>query len=418
MIRYMAQLSDFTFAQITAQEFDRFAQTHQLGSMFQDSRWAKVKSDNWQAKFVALKSGDKIVVASLVLIRSLPLKFQMWYLPRGPLFDSTKPAELKLFSEKLKQLAQLERCLLLKIDPNLIIKSTSFEAAKAAIDQPRPTDLVELFQSAGWRHFGFNKAMKDTIQPRFNATFYITENWESKIAKKTRKFIRKGEELGVTVKEIGLERIDDFVKLIQATADAKQISLRSQDYFTKIKQTFGDDCLLTLTTFDPLAYQKRAEQKLAEIETKLAQTDPNSHTILNQLKPQKQAAERLKVEADTIAKEHKNTIYLSASLSILNHGQLEMLYSGMDRKFDKFYAPHIADKWRIAWAEKHGAKTANFGGIDGSLNDSLSKFKAVFGTNVDEYIGEFNLYTYPILSWSFDKLLPRAKKLLLKLRRR
>ncbi len=411
-------MAQYQLTEITAEEFDKFASKHELGSMFQDSRWAKVKSDNWRAKFVALKSKGTIQVASLILIRQLPLGFRMWYLPRGPLFNVKNEEYLKVFSQELKQLARSERCLLIKADPNIVVNSTTFAKAREIANEPRDTKLISTFQSAGWMHFGFNKAMSDTIQPRFNAVFYIENDWEKKIAKKTRKFIRRGEEMGIKVEAIDLDRIDDFTNLIQATAKAKNISLRDRTYFYKIKQTFGDNCLLALTTFDPKEYQKIATRKLQQIDDKIAQTDAGSRTILNQLTSQKQGTERTKAEADSIAKKHKDTIHLNASLSILSHGQLEMLYSGMDRDFDKFYAPHIADKWRIAWAEKRGAKTANFGGIDGSLSDSLSKFKAVFGSNVDEFVGEFNLYTYPLISHAFDKFLPGIKKLVLKIKRR
>lgn len=410
-------MRDYKFTTISADQFDKFASRHSLGSMFQDSRWAKVKSDNWQAKFVALKINNKIVIASLILIRSLPFGFTMWYLPRGPLFDPKKTEDLAEFTTYLKQLARSHRAILIKSDPNLLVSSSSFEKARQGVDKPRQSDYVGKLKQAGWRHLGYTQAMSDTIQPRYNAVFYIENDWEKKISKKTRKFINRGESMGIEVKEVGLDRIDDFATIIDLTAKAKQISLRDRDYFTKIKQAFGDDCLLAIANFDPQLYQQRAEANLKEIQAKIVSTSPESRTILTQLTSQEAGAKRTKAEADELAKQYKKIIPINASLSVLSHNQLEMLYSGLDRRFDRFYAPHIADKWRIAWAEKRGGKRANFGGIEGTLDDSLSKFKAVFGSNVDEFIGEFNLYTYPVLSWIFDRLVPKAKSILKHLRR-
>ncbi len=395
--------------EIDASEFTKFAKKHPLGSMFQDPRWAKVKSDHWRAKFVALKFNNQIAVASLILIRSLPLGFTMWYLPRGPLFDPEKPEELQKFSNELRKLARKEKCLLIKVDPNIIIKSSSFNEARANLNSACDTGLVELFQSAGWRHFGFNKAMKDTIQPRLNARFYFDEQpIEKKFTKKIRQQIRKWQNLGVATREIDLKQIDDLTTVMESTAEAKQISLRDSAYFRQLKESFGDDCLLTITSIDPQAY-------LAKIQANYDELTKNSTDIGAQKQRQIDSAKKLLKEARELAKKYKKPINLSASVSILASQELNMLYAGMDRNFRQFYATHVTNLWRLNWAKEHGARWANFSGVEGTLNDSLSEFKEAFGANVDEYIGEFNLYTYPILSWAFDKLLPTAKKLFLKL---
>ncbi|MGI6612487.1 MAG: peptidoglycan bridge formation glycyltransferase FemA/FemB family protein [Candidatus Nanosyncoccaceae bacterium] len=402
----------YDFTTISAQEFDKITKKHPLGSMFQDPRWAKVKSDNWQAKFVALKFNNRITVASLILVRSLPLGFAMWYLPRGPLFDRKKPEELQKFSSELKKLARKEHCLLVKADPNIIINSSSFSEARANFNATRDTKLVELFKTVGWRHFGFNKAMKDTIQPRFNARLYFDDDEpvERKFTKKIRQQIRKWHNLGVTTQEINLKQIDDLVAVMESTAEAKQISLRDSAYFKRLKKSFGDDCLLTITSIDPQDY-------LAKIQTNYDELTKNQTDIGAQKQRQIDSAKKLLDEAKRLAKKYKKPINLSASVSILVNQELNMLYAGMDRNFRQFYATHVTNLWRLNWAREQGANCANFSGIEGTLNDSLSEFKEAFGTSVDEYIGEFNLYTYPVLSWLFDKVLPTAKKLFLKLRR-
>lgn len=403
----------YSFTTISAQEFDKITKKHPLGSMFQDSRWAKVKSDNWQAKFVALKFDNKIIATSLILIRSLPLGFTMWYLPRGPLFNLKKPNELERFSNELKKLARKKHCLLVKADPNIIINSSSFSEARTNFNTTRDTKLIELFEAAGWRHFGFNKAMKDTIQPRFNARFYFDDDKpvEKKFTKKIRQQIRKWQNLGVTTREIGLKEIDDLAAVMEATAEAKQISLRDSSYFRKLKESFGDDCLLTITSIDSKTY-------LTKIQSNYDKLIKNQTSIGIQKQRQIDSTKKLLSEAKELVKKHKTPINLSASVSILANQELNMLYAGMSRKFRQFYATHVTNLWRLNWAKKRGAHWANFSGIEGTLNDSLSEFKEAFGTNVDEYIGEFNLYTYPILSWLFDQLLPVTKKLVLKLRRR
>ena len=400
-------------AEITGAEFDKFSQKHKMGSMFQDSRWAQVKADNWQAKFVALKSANKIVVASLILIRTLPLGFRMWYMPRGPLFDKENSDPLKNFSDQLKLLARQERCILVKIDPNLSISSSSFSDARARVYDKRDQTLVNVFQSAGWRHFGFNKAMTDTIQPRFSAVRYFDKKTDlvQGIAKKHRQQIRKWQNLGVTTREAGLDEIDDLMTVMNYTAQAKNISLRDKQYFTRLKKSFGDDCLLTITSIDPKTHLRLAKSQHADLLEKSPAPSKNQSQQIT-------AAQKILDDAEELANKHKQAINLSVSVSLLANKELNMLYASMNREFRQFYATHIANVWRIEWAQRRGADRANLGGIDGSLSDTLSEFKSALGANVNEHIGEFNLYTYPILSWVFDKLLPTVKKTLLKFKHR
>ena len=400
-------------AEITGAEFDKFAQEHKMGSIFQDSRWAQVKADNWQAKFVALKSANEIAVASLILIRTLPLGFRMWYLPRGPLFDVENPDNLKNFSDQLKLIAKRERCILVKIDPNLIISSSSFSDARAGVDNKRDQTLIKVFQSAGWRHFGFNKAMADTIQPRFSAVRYFDKKTDlvQEIAKKHRQQIRKWQNLGVTTREVGLDEIDDLMTVMNYTAQAKNISLRDKQYFTRLKESFGDDCLLTITSISPKTYLQLAKNQQADLLAKHPAPSKNQSQQIT-------AAQKILDDAEELANKHQQPINLSASVSLLVNRELNMLYASMNREFRQFYATHIANVWRIEWAQRRGASQANLGGIDGNLSDTLSEFKSALGANVNEYVGEFNLYTYPILSWTFDKLLPTVKRALLKFKRR
>lgn len=400
------------FTEINSAKFDKFSQKHPLGSMFQDSRWATVKSDNWQNKFIALKSSKKILVASLILVRKLPLGFKMWYLPRGPLFNPKDKTTLPIFTKELLKLARKNHVLLIKCDPNLVINSASFADARAIINQPRKTPYLDVFSKAGWQHTGFSKAMKDTIQPRFDAVLYFDEQTDliTKISKKIRQQIRKWESFGVKTQAIEIDRINDLTKIMNKTAKSKQISLRDSAYFTKLKQAFGDDCLMTITSIDPKQYLAQAQINYDKLKLSSAKNTVNFQRQIS-------SAEKILNDAKNLSQKYTKPANLSASVSILANQEFNMLYAGMDRRFNQFYATHITNLWRAHWAQSHHARRANFSGIDGNLNDSLSEFKSAFGASVDEYIGEFDLYIYPVLSWTFAKLLPKIKKVFLKLKR-
>ena len=403
--------------EITAKEFDTWAQSHPLVSMFQDSRWAKLKSNHWQSKFIALKSEQQILAASLILIRQLPAGFKFWYLPRGPLFDQTEPEVLRIFSQNLKKFARQRRALIIKADPNILLSSEPFKQAREHIGQTKSAQTVDDFLAAGWRHFGFNLRMSDTIQPRFNAVIYLDKNWQTRLTSKLRQYVRKGESMGIATELIKLKDIDRFAKIMQITSQDKGISLRNQAYFTKVMQTFADDCKVAISSLYPEKWQIALKDKITDLKNQISQTNSTTGAKkIAELNNQLTAAKRSLDEAKKLAK-IGSKLDLACSMGIIINQHMEMIYGGMDRQFSKMNGSHIVDYWLAKLAAEEGCVSASIGGIEGTLDDPLSEFKQAFGTNVDEYIGEFALYTYPILSKLFDKLLPKIKQISKKLRR-
>lgn len=406
-----------TFQEISAQDFDKFARQHELASMFQDSRWAKLKDDIWSAKYLGLVKGEKIQIASLVLVRRLPLGLNFWYLPRGPLFDPKQATDLKEFSLELRKFVRRHKAVLIKADPNILLKSETFAEASKHINETRQSKLVDDFKNAGWKHFGYNLAMGDTIQPRHSAVLYLDENWQNRATSKLRQYIRKAENMGIETETIGIDEISRFAKIMQKTAQDKGISLRNEAYFRKIKETFGDDCIVAISTIEASEWQKNSSDKLKQIAKNLQNPKLNQQQI-NDLKARRKSAEENLTLAQNALEQKQTKIDLACSLGLVAGDRLEMIYGGMDRAFSKLNASHVVDFWLIDWAQKQGLKTASIGGIEGDLSDKLSEFKRAFGCNVDEHIGEFSLYTFAGPSWIFDKVLPKIKHTLSKLRRK
>ena len=67
-------------------EYDQFVKEHELANVLQSSAWEKVKSDWNHEKFGVYEEGKLLAVAS-ILIKSLPLGYKMFYIPRGPILD-------------------------------------------------------------------------------------------------------------------------------------------------------------------------------------------------------------------------------------------------------------------------------------------------------------------------------------------
>ena len=62
----------------------------------------------------------------------------------------------------------------------------------------------------------------------------------------------------------------------------------------------------------------------------------------------------------------------------------------------------------MKWAFENGCGTCNMGGVEGSLDDGLTKFKDNFNPMINEFIGEFdipvNKLVYPFFNFVYKRL--------------
>ena len=149
---------------------------------------------------------DKVVLAQAIEY-PLPFKSSYWHVPKGPLGDVTPKVAIDLLCKKLPGGA------FLKIEPVTRPRS----GVKAKDRQPSVTTIIDLAQSEA----------------------KITESMKQK----TRYNIRLAEKKGVTASIVGLDRFEDFVRLMQQTAERDKFSLHEVDRYKKMLEVLrGPDC--------------------------------------------------------------------------------------------------------------------------------------------------------------------------------
>lgn len=93
-----------------------------------------------------------------------------------------------------------------------------------------------------------------------------------------------------------------------------------------------------------------------------------------------------------------------------------MLYAGMDQRFKKFMPQYKIYVENMKWAFENGCKTCNMGGVEGSLDDGLTKFKDNFNPLINEFIGEFdipvNKLLYPMFHFMYNYMKKKREKAL------
>lgn len=330
-------------------EYDLYAKNHKLNNIFQCSSWAKTKS-NWDNLYVGVKENEKLICACMILIRKLPFGFNFAYIPRGPLIDFENKELLSFFFFNLKKQLRSKRVVLTKFDPNYIINEVSFDK-KDEIKNYRSDELVNLLKKFNIKHCGYGLMFKDSIQPRIQLEI-PTYDFENTIPTKTMKKIKSSFNKGITVVN-EYHNVDNLVEMINHTEGRHSINLRNKTYFENLLCCFKEDsCILTA---------------------------------------------------------YKDDKVVSSCLLVKCKKTCEILYSGYDDEYKKYNSTYALRFSAIEYAKNQNCEYFSFGGVSGTLDDGLTVFKSSFNPLIKIYVGEFDLLTYPILSFILSKLFPILK---------
>lgn len=120
------------------------------------------------------------------------------------------------------------------------------------------------------------------------------------------------------------------------------------------------------------------------------------HRLEDQLQSLNKDINEYKKLFDEFGQEDKE-IAIAGILSIQYGKTCEMLYAGMDERFEKFMPQYKEYVENFNWAFDRGCLWSNMGGVEGSFDDGLTKFKDNFNPTINEMIGEFDIPVYPFM---------------------
>ncbi|MBS7576870.1 MULTISPECIES: aminoacyltransferase [unclassified Enterococcus] len=393
---------------ISPQAHDEFVKKSPLNHLLQSSTWAKVK-DNWGSAIVGVKNEhDELVASALVLIKHLPLGLTMIYTPKGPILDYTNQELVNFFFVSFKKWAKKQNALFIKFDPAVIYRSGKVGGESVA--NPAASEIIENIKSVGAEHLGFNLKMSETIQPRFQANEPLSALVNQIYPKHTNRIMKDAKKRGVTGRRATIDALKAFSAVVNKTETRKGVSLRNFDYFQQLMTLYGEDAYLHIAEINLFEKYHELKNQLETIETDIANTPENQKKRFNRLNDQKRSVEKYLAELSQHDCSQNVPTVIAGILSIKFGGTLEMLYAGMDDDFKKFYPQYLL--YPIAFNEgfEDGCLWGNMGGVEGTLDDGLSKFKSNFNPDIQELIGEFNL---PV-----NRLLYKLSNFAYKLRKR
>lgn len=377
-------------------EYDQFVKEHELVNVLQSSAWEEVKSD-WQHEKFGAYRGDKLLAAASILIKTLPLGYRMFYIPRGPVLDYKDAELLNFVLQSIKSYARSKRAIFVIFDPSICLSQSSIKHEK--IEYPENMAIIENLQRMGVRWSGKTDGMGDTIQPRIQAKVYKENFTEDKLCKSTKQAIRSARNKGVEIQIGRDELLESFSFLMKKTEKRKDIHLRNEAYYKKLLDNFKDKAYITLATLDIAKRLRELEEQLAK---NLALEEAfTESTRTSKVEAQKKEKERLVEERDFLQRylnEEKSNIPLAATLSLEFGNTSVNLYAGMDDAFKRYNAPILTWYETARYAFERGMVWQNLGGVENSLNGGLYHFKEKFNPTIEEYLGEFTMPTHPLYS--------------------
>ncbi|MBF0787645.1 MULTISPECIES: aminoacyltransferase [unclassified Streptococcus] len=375
---------------ISAEEHDAFVKQHPQNNLLQSSSWAKVK-DNWGNERVGFYQDQTLVAVASILIQPLPLGWTMMYIPRGPIMDYTNQTLVRFVVKSLKQIAKKYRSVFIKFDPNLHLKQ--YHIGETVDEKQETLTAINSLITAGATWSGRTLQIQDSIQPRFQANVYTTEQIVNTFPKHTKRLMKDAQTRGVISYRGTSADLKEFAAVVALTESRKGVSLRNYDYFKKMSDIYQDDLYLHLAKVNITKRLAEYKEQLASIETELATTEAHQKKRLTKLNQQKASVEKYIKEFEGFASIHPQEVVIAGILSIRFGNVMEMLYAGMNDDFRKFYPQYSLYPTVFQEAFEDGIVWANMGGVEGSLDDGLTKFKSNFNPTIEEYIGEFSLAT-------------------------
>ena len=379
---------------IDAKTHDDFVKQSPLCNLLQSSNWAKIK-DNCDSCITGVYQKDKLVASGLILIKHLPLSFTMMYIPRGPIMDYENKELVKFYLKELKKWAKTKHCLFISFDPAIKLREFDLDHKDKPDDQ-KALSIINNLQDNKAIYKGKTLKIEETIQPRFHMGLYYTDDLNSHLPKSTIKSCKAAIKRHVNVKVADHSEIEKFAKMIELTEKHKNVHLRNEEYFRKILDVYKEDATLYLADVNVNTYKKELEDSI-QIANDTLQNEKATNNAKNKALQTIKNSEKELIAINDLASKYPNDTIIAGGLMVGFGNTCEMLYAGRNDDFNSFRPQYYLYTKKIEHSFKQGYQYVNMGGIEGTLDDGLSKFKANFNPVIIEYVGEFDLPVMPLL---------------------
>ena len=417
---------------VDKKEYDEFVFNHKTKSHFLQSlswgEFAKIKKNLNPYYLGLVNEENKIVAATLLLEKKLPLNLCYYYAPRGFVIDYNNKELVKTMTEKVVQFAKSKNAIFIKIDPDII--KTSFNYLNEEHENPKFNEIFSNLKSLGFKHQGFTKNF-ETMQPRYTFRIDLTQDLdeiENHFSKTTKQRISKSLKLDTEVVIGTKDDIGEFYHLMTLTENRKDFVSYNKDYYETLYEIFnGNDKTKATLFLGKIHFNKTIkalEKNLKDINNQISilpidNLSKSAKNKLNELQKQKENITKDIDKYKEYKKEYGNDLTLSAHMIIEYGDKAWVLYAGNHNILSETYVNYNTYYEHIKYCKEKGIKIYDqFGTIGDLSNDNprlgLHEFKKKFGGDYVEFIGEFDYITNHFMYFIFTKLVPIYRNIIKK----
>ena len=389
------------FVEITRKEYEKYWEKSDQKNFLNCSKIADLRTfSGWDTYYVGVKDGKKLVAAAFLSSHKRHFGKYVFYSPRGPLLDFHNKELVDFFFNSVKKFIKDHNGYSYRIDPYVYFKERDIDGniVEGGFDN---TDVVNELKSLGFKKV----SIKDSEQVIWMFSLPLEgktlEDIQKEMKPNTRNTIRKAEKLGIEMKELEYDDLEDFMKIMYETGERKGFVVRNIDYYQHMYDLFEKDeeVKFFITKLNLKNYIDGLKEEIKDKETKMNELGPQAYNDGKRksfAKDIENLNKRIE-EAERIIEEKKtDVINLSGSMFVLIQPEVTYLSSGNYEEFMKFNSQYLIQWELIKYGIEHGFKKHNFYGIPANINEhpkdyGIYEFKRGFNGIVEELIGEFEL---------------------------
>ena len=410
---------------INKEEFDNFVVNHPTKSHFLQSlswgEFSKVKKKLTPYYLGLVNEDNKIVAATLLLEKKLPLNYCYFYAPRGFVIDYNKKELLRTMTSKVIDFAKKKKAIFVKTDPDIIIKKYNYNNEEIPLNNNHE-DIFNTLKELGFKHQGFTKNF-ETMQPRYTFRIDLTqdlETIESHFSKTTKQRIQKALKLDTDVVIGTKEDIHEFYHLMTLTENRKDFISYTEDYYETLYEIFNGNknskATLFLGKINLNKTIKALEKNLKVINNQISilpidNLSKSAKAKLTELTKQKDNIKNEIEKYKNYKKEYGNELTLSAHMIIEYGDKAWVLYAGNHNILSETYVNYNTYFEHLKYCKDKNIKIYDQFGTIGDLSKDnprlgLHEFKKKFGGDYVEFMGEWDYVTNKFMYFIFTKLVP------------
>lgn len=406
------------FLKIKEKEYEKFWNNHPLKTFLSSPEIGKLREKSgWKVHYLGIK--DRNILVGAAMLVSIKRKFNKceFYSPRGILVDFNNEIYMNFFINHLKDYIKKNSGYVFRMDPYIINKQRDIDGniVENGLDNYRiKENLLKI---------GFKKLSDlDLEQVGWMFSLDLEGKTEDLILKdmkpNTRNIIRKVQKMGIEIKELKYDELNQFLDIMIETGARKNFNIRKLSYYQDMYKLLHDKGQIKylVTELNLIKYKKQLKQDITIKEQELKKlsdakyNDGKKKSLTNEISSFNKKIEEVQQIIDS---SKKDTITLSGSMFIMIKPEIIYLSSGNYEEYMMFNSQYLIQWDMIKYGIKNGFKKHNFYGIPANIVEKpkdygIYEFKRGFNGYVEELIGEYEL---PI-TWHYYllKLIHKLRK--------